>query len=255
MNVSQNLTNVNYNSRGTNPSWIVIHNTANSTSAAGTAYNNTCYFKSTNRNASAHYFVDDGDTIWQCVRDTDTAWHVGDSYSHNGATNYNAIGIEVCERADGTFSAKEIETLTELVQYLMDKYDIPASRVCRHYDVTTKNCPRYYAQNSSAWESLKEQITEGDNMIPSEVYDYRIWDGDTWGTGGEGSGDGYASTGNLIAYTYLNSVKTAKKVENLQTPEIDYDKLADKVAGKINAVDYDKLAEVVADVLAKRMAE
>ena len=250
MNISQNLTNVNYNSRGTNPSWIVIHNTANSTSAAGTAYNNTCYFKSTNRNASAHYFIDDGDTIWQCVRDTDTAWHVGDSYSRNGATNYNAIGIEVCERADGTFSAKEIETLTELVPYLMCKYGIPASRVCRHYDVTTKNCPRYYASNSGAWESLKEQITEGDTMNFNDV-----WFGDSLNSKKTPLDGANTSPANLLWETAKEAHTISTKLDEIATPEIDYDKLADKVATKINAVDYDKLAEVVADVLAKRMAE
>lgn len=155
--IKQNLTNVNYNQRGTNPSWIVIHNTANGTSAEGTAYANTCYFKDYNRNASAHYFVDDGDVVWQCVRDTDSAWHVGDSASRNGCTNWNSIGIEVCERADGSFSDHEIEVLAWLVPMLMDEYGIDASHVCRHHDVTGKYCPMGYIDNV-AWQDLKGRI-------------------------------------------------------------------------------------------------
>lgn len=158
--IEQNLTNVNYNPRGTRPSWIVVHNTANSTSEEGTAYNNTKYFKDVDRKSSAHYFIDDGDVIWQCVRDTDTAWHVGDNWSHNGCYNSNAIGIEVCETADGSFTEKEIATLSWLVQMLMDEYGIPEERVCRHYDVTSKICPRGYIDERT-WASLKARIISG----------------------------------------------------------------------------------------------
>lgn len=255
MNIKQNLTNVNCNWRSTIPRWIVIHNTANGTSKEGTAYNNTVYFKDVNRNASAHYFIDDGDIIWQCVDENYTAWHCGDASSQNGCYNYNSIGIEVCETAYGNFTEHEIELLTELVSYLKDKYGIDDDHICRHYDVTGKCCPRYYAQDYSAWEKLKEQITEGNNMQVSDVYDYRIWSGDTWGTGGKDSGDGYASTGNIIAYTYLNSVETVKKIDELKTPEIDYDKLTNAISEKINNIDYDKIANKVADIISKRMAE
>jgi N-acetylmuramoyl-L-alanine amidase CwlA len=164
MQIKDNLTNTNYNSRGTNPSWIVIHNTANGTSKAGTAYANTQYFKDVYREASAHYFVDDGDTVWRCVRDTDTAWHVGEAASRNGCYNYNAIGIEVCETASGYFTDKEISTLQWLVPMLMDKYGIPSSRVCRHHDVTGKNCPYIYSDDTR-WKKLKAQILEGADVV------------------------------------------------------------------------------------------
>lgn len=170
MEIQRNLTNVNFNFRNTIPRWIVIHNTANGTSREGTAYNNTVYFKDVNRNASAHYFVDDGDTVWQCVRDTDTAWHVGEAASRNGCYNTNSIGIEVCETADGWFTDKEVDTLRELVGSLMQLYGIPAERVCRHHDVTGKNCPWYYTDDER-WAELKARILE-DDMRPADVWEY-----------------------------------------------------------------------------------
>lgn len=157
MEIRDNLTNVNFNFRNTIPRWIVIHNTANGTSAEGTAYNNTQYFKNTYRSASAHYFIDDGDVVWRCVRDTDTAWHVGEAASRNGCYNYNSIGIEVCETANGWFTDKEVDTLRELVQSLMKLYGIPADRICRHHDVTGKNCPWYYSDDGR-WSELKASI-------------------------------------------------------------------------------------------------
>jgi len=176
--IRQNLTNVNYNPRGTRPLWIVVHNTANYTSREGTAYNNTVYFKDVYRSASAHYFVDDGDTIWQCVRDTDTAWHCGEAASRNGCFNNNSIGIEVCENADGSFTENEIETLSWLVQQLMEAWDIPASRVCRHYDVTGKDCPRGYI-DSEDWQALKERIT--DDMPSANEIASAVWSKDIHG--------------------------------------------------------------------------
>lgn len=159
--IRQNLTNVNREIGCNNPQWIVIHNTANGTSAEGTAYGNSQYFKNVNRNASAHYFIDDGNVIWQVVRDCDTAWHCGDSWSRNGCTNYNSIGIETCERADRSFSPHEIDVLSWLVPMLMDKYGIDADHVCRHHDVTTKICPAGYIDNAR-WQELKQQIISGE---------------------------------------------------------------------------------------------
>ena len=127
--VKANMTNVNYTPRGTNPSWIVIHNTSNATDQPPIAYNNTQYFKNEYRGASATYFIDSGDTIWQCVSERDTAWHCGDAPSRNGCYNYNSIGIEVCEPASGKFTDKEIDNLTWLVQKLMNDYGIDAKHV------------------------------------------------------------------------------------------------------------------------------
>lgn len=56
---------------GIKKEWIVIHNVGTSPIKEGSAYVNTKYFKSVNRNLSAHYFIDDGDVIWQSVEDDD----------------------------------------------------------------------------------------------------------------------------------------------------------------------------------------
>lgn len=166
--IKYNLTNVNYTWRGSNPSWIVIHNTANETSTPPIAYNNTQYFKNEYRGASANYFIDDSDVIWCCVEPINTAWHCGEAPSENGCYNYNSIGIEVCEPANGKFTDKEIDNLTWLVQKLMNKYGIDADHICRHHDVTGKNCPWYYC-NDVKWEELKATITGSDEMTNDQI--------------------------------------------------------------------------------------
>lgn len=78
---------------GNKKEWIVIHNVGTSFTKEGSAYANTKYFKSVNRNSSAHYFIDDEDVIWQIVEDDDRSWYVGDAKSRNDTTNHNTINI------------------------------------------------------------------------------------------------------------------------------------------------------------------
>lgn len=161
MNIKQNLTTVNYNSMsGKINKYIVIHYTGNSTD---TAYNNTKYFKSVNRNASANYFVDDNE-IYQCVLDKDRAWHCGDSLKsgnggkyHNRCTNSNSIGIEMCCTNYDVSERTEARTI-ELVKYLMGKYNIPANNVIRHYDVTNKVCPKPFVISEARWDNFKAKL-------------------------------------------------------------------------------------------------
>ena len=222
MDIQKNLTNVNFNFRNTLPRWIVVHNTANGTSREGTAYNNTVYFKDTYRSASTHYFIDDGDTVWQCVRDTDTAWHVGEAQSRNGCYNTNSIGIEVCETAGGWFTDKEIATLRELVRGLMDFYGIPAERVCRHHDVTGKNCPWYYSDDDR-WAELKAQITEDDMITKDDAN--AIWAFDNWGD----------QEGALKGTAWRNLIDTNKRIQVVEKDVAELSKKVDAIAKKLGA--------------------
>ena len=149
--------------------YIVIHYTG----ALGDAKANCNYFAGGNRNASAHYFVGYDGAIWQSVEDKNIAWHCGaKSYKHAECRNANSIGIEMCVRKKSTasmgatdkdwyFEDATVEAAAELTRYLMDKYNVPASHVIRHYDVTGKICPNPYAYNTTAhtWEEFKQLIS------------------------------------------------------------------------------------------------
>lgn len=168
--IKKNLTTINFN-RGVNKvnKNLVVHYTGNSTD---TAYANTNYFKSINRNASAHYFVDDNN-IYQCVEDKDVSWHCGDALKkgsggsfYGKCTNYNSIGIEMC-CTNSDVSEKTVSNTIELVKYLMNKYGIPASNVIRHYDVTNKICPAPMVNNPNRWSDFKTRLGGSYNPTPS----------------------------------------------------------------------------------------
>lgn len=143
--------------------WIVLHFTANN---GDTAKNNADYFaNNANLRASAHYFVDPNE-IYQSVKDTDTAWHCGKerggSY-YNDCRNANSIGIEMCSVIrNGVYVIPEatMKRAAKLTRELMAKYHVPVSRVCRHYDVTRKNCPEPWIRNPQLWEKFKTMLTE-----------------------------------------------------------------------------------------------
>ena len=158
--------------RSTSIKYIVIHFTANN---GDTAKGNCNYFQGTNRNASAHYFVDENE-IYQSVLDTDTAWHCGaNKYYHSYCRNSNSIGVELCSRIDSKgkyyFKDETVNNAIELVKQLMIKYKLPIENIIRHYDVRHKVCPEPFVRNVKDWNNFKtrlvsaEEKTEDDEMV------------------------------------------------------------------------------------------
>ena len=137
-----------------NPKYIILHYTGNS---KDTAYNNAKYFNGGNRNASAHYFVDDNN-IYQVVEDNKGAWHVGNTKTE--VNNKNSIGIEMCCSGNYQISEKTEANAIELVKHLMAKYNIPIANVRTHAEVTKygKTCPNWSANNWSRWNNFKAKI-------------------------------------------------------------------------------------------------
>lgn len=142
-----------YNHYGNNDiKYIVLHYVG----ADSTAKDNADYFCGANRDASAHYFVDDNE-IWQVVEDHNGAWHVGNSKTM--VNNRNSLGVEMC-LVDGQVTAKTEANSVELVKHLMKKYDIPIDNVRTHYEVSggTKVCPNWSTNNWSRWSNFKNKL-------------------------------------------------------------------------------------------------
>lgn len=150
--------------------YIVIHYTGNN---GDTAANNCRYFQGANRNASAHYFVDGGAYVYNSVPVKSVAWSVGGFYSKsNGAgdyyqkcTNANSISVEMCNCVK-SIPQKVFDQTVELTRFLMDKYNVPPSRVVRHWDVNGKDCPaRWTGKNNDGWEKFEKAITEEETKV------------------------------------------------------------------------------------------
>lgn len=143
---------------GRDVAFVVLHYTGN---VSDTAEANCKYFAGGDREASAHYFVDE-DSIYQSVPACDRAWAVGSSDPvHPLCRNTNSISIEMCcsgnyhvsERTKANAAALTAELCKLLGISGVDTY------VLRHYDVTGKSCPRQMAgKNNAEWEAFKASV-------------------------------------------------------------------------------------------------
>ena len=143
--------------------YIVVHYTGSGTSAPGSAAANCKYFSGGNRNASAHYFIDDGTICEYADPAAYVTWHCGDGHGRYGITNASSVGIEVCRNGNQPYTEAEIERLAWLVRSLMERFGVPPERVVRHYDASRKACPYWYTPygsgGDSAWRALRDRIT------------------------------------------------------------------------------------------------
>lgn len=132
---------------------IVVHYTAN---PGTTAEQNRSYFqnlKDTGETyASSHFVIGIDGQIIQCVPCNEIAYASNDR-------NEDTISIECCIPDEtGKFSDETYQSLVELVTWLMGRYDLGTNDVIRHYDVTGKECPKYYVENETEWIRFKEDL-------------------------------------------------------------------------------------------------
>lgn len=134
------------------------------------------YFHNNVVKTSAHYFVDD-DSVTQSVYDDYAAYSVGGKCQSNHhplykvCTNSNSISIEMCDTTkDGIISISEatMANAIELGKTIMKKYNIPLSRVIRHYDVNGKACPNCNdLLNDNTWNAFKSRLNGATVQIPN----------------------------------------------------------------------------------------
>lgn len=155
--IQKKITTLNRWKGNNSKEYIVIHDVG---VKGQTAKNNVDYFARVYVGASAHYFVD-RTSIWQSVEDNDKAWHVGDG-NNAKINNHTTIGIEMIVEADGTIHKETKENTKWLVQQLQKKYNVPISKVVRHYDASGKNCPQYLNKDKkwTYWKQFYEFLKD-----------------------------------------------------------------------------------------------
>ena len=96
---------------------------------------------------SSHFIIGLQGEIIQCIPLNEI------SYCTNQANTYS-ISIECCHPdSTGKFNEATENSLAELCAYLLNKYNLTADDIIRHYDVTGKQCPLY-------WSPTKYQSAE-----------------------------------------------------------------------------------------------
>ncbi|HBJ8650308.1 TPA: N-acetylmuramoyl-L-alanine amidase family protein [Listeria monocytogenes] len=150
---------------------IVMHYTAN---PGASADNHRRYFRDIKeRYASAHIFIDDKEAI--CIIPlNEVAYHANErsckltalqastSYYRGGNANLTSIGIEMCLDKNGNITVATFNRSVDVAAELCKTYDLTASDIIRHYDVTGKNCP-------APWVAKPSELTRFRNAVNAKL--------------------------------------------------------------------------------------
>lgn len=134
---------------------IVIHYTAN---PGTSAQNNRNYFEGLKdsglTSASSHFVIGLDGEIIQCIPLNE--W----CYASN-ELNCESISIEMCHPDEtGAFNDATYNSCVFLVAQLCNYYHLTAEDVIRHYDITGKECPKYFVDHPDRWEKFQGFVTK-----------------------------------------------------------------------------------------------
>lgn len=130
---------------------IVVHYVGN---PGTSAQNNHDFYCNADSEVSSHFIVGLEGEIIQCLP-------LNEKSAASNWRNHDTISIEVCHPDDtGEFNEATYNSLVRLVAWLADLGYLSEDHIIRHYDVTGKECPRYYVQHEDAWEQFKQDVKE-----------------------------------------------------------------------------------------------
>ena len=107
-----------------------------------------------NTYASSHFLIGLDGEIIQCIP--------LDEWSYcTSQRNKDTISIECCHPdEEGAFTEATYQSLLKLVHWLQEEFHLSTDQVIRHYDVTGKECPRYYVEHPEQWEQFKADLDQ-----------------------------------------------------------------------------------------------
>lgn len=149
---------------------LVVHWTAD---PGATAQNERDYFNSlakqpegnpSDRSASAQYAIGMEGEIIEMIPPDEVAYHCGaksykKTFGPRSPNNYT-IGIECCiPDATGKLTEETYASLVSLLKKLLaDHPNLSSADIWRHFDITGKDCPKWYVDYPSDWDKLKEDV-------------------------------------------------------------------------------------------------
>lgn len=128
---------------------VVIHYVGN---PGTTAQQNRDYYANPQSEVSSHFLVGLEGEIILCVP-------LDEKSSASNHRNRDTISIEVCHPdSSGKFTEESYQALVKLTAWLLDAARLDAGHVIRHYDITGKECPRYYVIHGDSWHTFLDDV-------------------------------------------------------------------------------------------------
>ena len=148
---------------------VVLHATAGG--LAGTL----AWFENPNSGVSAHYVMAKNGRVFQMVEEQEKAHHAGAS-EFQGREDFNrfSVGIEIVNLNDGLdpYPPDQFEALVNLVDYLVEKYDIQRHWIVTHADISTvgKTDPRGFPVHE-----LVTRVYDPATNLPESIVREAAW--------------------------------------------------------------------------------
>ena len=132
---------------------IVIHYIGNPGTSAEQNRNYFANLEFTGEaHASSNFIVGLDGEIIQCVPVDEVAYA-------SAGRNADTLSIELCHPDDtGQFTDETYASAVRLTAWLCKQYRLGSGDLLRHFDVTGKECPRYFVHNEDAWEAFKADV-------------------------------------------------------------------------------------------------
>ena len=128
---------------------IVIHYVGN---PGTTAQQNHDFYDQPTTTVSSHFLIGLDGEIIQCIPTSEIA------YASN-SRNTDTVSIECCHPDEtGKFTDATYDSLVQLTAFLCSKFNLTENDVIRHYDITGKDCPKYFVENEAAWETFRSDV-------------------------------------------------------------------------------------------------
>ncbi len=120
---------------------------------------------------SAHYVIGTDGSVYESIPKNERARHAGNAqgnYTEKATSlfgeginpNAYSIGIELEPiNVAGEFSSETRQSAVELTADLCKEFNLdPDVDLVRHFDLTEKNCPKYYVDNEDEWKSFVNDV-------------------------------------------------------------------------------------------------
>lgn len=131
---------------------IVIHYVGN---PGTTAAQNRSYFNKPDTTVNSHFIVGLEGEVVQCIPLTEQS-----CASNN--RNADTISIETCHPDEsGKFNEATYNSLVRLTAWLCNAYGLDSDSVIRHYDITGKECPKYFVEHPESWKQFRQDVHKG----------------------------------------------------------------------------------------------
>ena len=132
---------------------VVVHYVGNPNTTA--AQNRSYYARLADSHktyASSNFLIGLDGEVLECVPVDEVA------YCSNWR-NDDTISIECCHPDEsGAFTDDTYRSLVRLTAWLCAEFDLDSGDVIRHYDVSGKECPKYFVDHPEEWEAFKDDV-------------------------------------------------------------------------------------------------